>query len=36
MVVITLFSILATLLTFVYLKPFLAHPWYHLSLGPCT
>ena len=31
MVVITLFSILATLLTFVYLKPFLAHPWYHLA-----
>ena len=31
MVVITLFSILATLLTFVYLKPFLAHPWYHLT-----
>ncbi len=30
MVVITLFSILATLLTFVYLKPFLAHPWFHL------
>lgn len=31
MVVITLFSIFATLLTFVYLKPFLAHPWYHLT-----
>ena len=31
MVVITLFSILATLLTFFYLKPFLAHPWYHLT-----
>lgn len=31
MVVITLFSILATLLTFVYLKPFLAHPWFHLA-----
>jgi hypothetical protein len=31
MVVITLFSILATLLTFVYLTPFLAHPWYHLA-----
>jgi len=31
MVVITLFSILATLLTFVYLKPFLAHPWFHLT-----
>ena len=31
MVVITLFSIFATLLTFVYLKPFLAHPWYHLA-----
>ncbi len=30
LVVITLFSILATLLTFVYLKPFLAHPWFHL------
>ena len=29
--VITLFSILATLLTFFYLKPFLAHPWYHLA-----
>jgi hypothetical protein len=31
MVVITLFSILATLLTFFFLKPFLAHPWYHLT-----
>ncbi len=31
MVVITLFSILATVLTFFYLKPFLAHPWYHLA-----
>lgn len=31
MVVITLFSILATGLTFFYLKPFLAHPWYHLT-----
>ena len=31
MVVITLFSIFATLLTFFYLKPFLAHPWYHLA-----
>lgn len=31
MVVITLFSVLATLLTFVYLKPFLAHPWFHLA-----
>jgi len=31
MVVITLFSILATLLTFVFLKPFLAHPWFHLT-----
>lgn len=31
MVVITLFSILATLLTFVYIKPFLAHPWFHLA-----
>ncbi len=30
MVVITLFSILATVLTFFYLKPFLAHPWFHL------
>jgi hypothetical protein len=30
-VVITLFSIFATLLTFFYLKPFLAHPWYHLA-----
>jgi hypothetical protein len=31
MVTITVFSILATVLTFVYLKPFLAHPWYHLA-----
>lgn len=31
MVVITLFSIFATVLTFFYLKPFLAHPWYHLA-----
>lgn len=31
MVVITLFSILATLLTFFFLKPFLAHPWFHLA-----
>lgn len=31
MVVITLFSVLATLLTFFYLEPFLAHPWFHLT-----
>lgn len=31
MVVITLFSIFATVLTFFFLKPFLAHPWYHLT-----
>lgn len=31
MVVITLFSVFATILTFFYLKPFLAHPWYHLA-----
>jgi hypothetical protein len=31
MVVIMLFSILATVLTFFYLKPFLAHPWFHLT-----
>jgi hypothetical protein len=31
MVLITLFSVLATVLTFVYLKPFLAHPWFHLT-----
>lgn len=31
MVVITLFSILATTLTFFFLKPFLAHPWFHLT-----
>lgn len=30
MVVVALFSIFATLLTFVYLEPFLAHPWFHL------
>ena len=30
-VVITLFSVLATELTFFFLKPFLAHPWYHLT-----
>ncbi len=30
-VVITLFSIFATVLTFFYLKPFLTHPWYHLA-----
>ena len=28
---ITVFSFLATVLTFVYLKPFLAHPWFHLA-----
>jgi hypothetical protein len=28
---ITVFSILATVLTFFYLKPFLAHPWFHLA-----
>lgn len=31
LVVITLFSIFATILTFFFLKPFLAHPWYHLT-----
>lgn len=31
MVVITLFSVLATVLTFFFLTPFLAHPWYHLA-----
>jgi hypothetical protein len=31
MVLITVFSILATILTFFYLKPFLAHPWFHLA-----
>ncbi len=31
LVVITLFSVFATILTFFYLKPFLAHPWYHLT-----
>jgi len=31
MVVVMLFSILATVLTFFYLKPFLAHPWFHLT-----
>jgi hypothetical protein len=31
LVVITLFSIFATVLTFFYLTPFLAHPWYHLA-----
>jgi hypothetical protein len=30
-VAITVFSLLATALTFVYLKPFLAHPWFHLT-----
>ena len=28
---ITIFSFNATVLTFFYLKPFLAHPWYHLA-----
>lgn len=28
---IMVFSFLATVLTFVYLKPFLAHPWFHLT-----
>lgn len=28
---ITVFSFAATALTFVYLKPFLAHPWFHLA-----
>jgi hypothetical protein len=31
MVLVTLFSILATVLTFFFLKPFLAHPWFHLT-----
>ena len=31
MLVIMLFSLLATVLTFFFLKPFLAHPWYHLA-----
>jgi hypothetical protein len=31
MLLVMLFSILATVLTFVYLKPFLAHPWFHLA-----
>ncbi|MGI9540403.1 MAG: hypothetical protein ACR2N6_09665 [Miltoncostaeaceae bacterium] len=31
MVVITLFSVLATILTLFHLTPFLAHPWYHLA-----
>ncbi|MCA9936005.1 MAG: hypothetical protein H6662_06670 [Ardenticatenaceae bacterium] len=31
MVVITLFSVMATALTFFFLKPFLAHPWFHLA-----
>ncbi|NIV30906.1 MAG: hypothetical protein GWN58_15855, partial [Anaerolineae bacterium] len=31
MVLIALFSVLATVMTFVYLKPFLAHPWFHLT-----
>ena len=31
MVVITLFSILATVLTFLFLKLLLAHPWFHLA-----
>lgn len=31
MVVITLFSVFATILTFFFLKPFLAHPWFHLA-----
>jgi hypothetical protein len=31
MVVITLFSVFATVLTFFYLDPFLAHAWYHLA-----
>ena len=30
-VLIALFSVLATVMTFVYLKPFLAHPWFHLT-----
>jgi hypothetical protein len=31
MMLIALFSVLATVMTFVYLKPFLAHPWFHLT-----
>jgi hypothetical protein len=31
MLAITVFSLLATTLTFFYLKPFLAHPWFHLA-----
>jgi hypothetical protein len=31
MVIITLFSVLATTLTFFFLGPFLAHPWFHLA-----
>ncbi len=31
MVVVTLFSILATVLTFFHLKPFLAHSRFHLA-----
>jgi hypothetical protein len=30
-VVIAVFSVLATTLTFFFLKPFLAHPWFHLA-----
>jgi hypothetical protein len=30
-VVIAIFSVLATTLTFFFLKPFLAHPWFHLA-----
>jgi hypothetical protein len=28
---VALFSVLATVMTLVYLKPFLAHPWFHLT-----
>jgi hypothetical protein len=31
MLLVMIFSIMATVLTFVYLKPFLAHPWFHLA-----
>ena len=31
MMIVTLFSLLATTLTFFYLDPFLAHPWFHLA-----
>lgn len=31
MLAITVFSLLATILTFFFLKPFLAHPWFHLA-----